>query len=86
MTNGEWTEFRATLSGKGYTQLTFTTSGIYFIDEVRVCDPTISGINDVKLPASPSQDDQRIYASTAATSETTSTDLARAYTSSTARK
>ena len=61
MTNGEWTEFRATLSGKGYTQLTFTTSGIYFIDEVRVSDPTISGINDVKLPASPLQDDQRIY-------------------------
>lgn len=51
MTDGEWTEFRATLSGSGYAQLTFSTDGSYFIDEVRVTDPSSTGISTVKTEA-----------------------------------
>lgn len=60
MSNGEWTEFRVTLSGKGYTQLSFMTSGVYFIDEVRVIDPTVSEIRNMVHPV-PQPDNQRIY-------------------------
>lgn len=44
MTDGEWTVCKATLSGGGYAQLTFKTSGTYFIDEVKVSVRSSTGI------------------------------------------
>jgi len=58
MTNGEWTEFRVTLSGSGYTQLTFNADR-YFIDEVRVSDPSATGIGQVSI--STGKKENRIY-------------------------
>lgn len=57
--NGEWTECRSTLNGEGYTQLSFTTGGPFFIDELRVIDPNASGIINLQTPAT--ADGKRIY-------------------------
>lgn len=49
MANGEWTQFTATLSGEGYTQLSFS-GNTYFIDELRIFDPNASGIWNITVP------------------------------------
>lgn len=59
LTNGEWTECRSILNGEGYTQLSFTTGGPFFIDELRVIDPNASGIINLQTPAA--ADGKRIY-------------------------
>ncbi|WP_288317459.1 M6 family metalloprotease domain-containing protein [Xylanibacter caecicola] len=59
MTNGAWTEFKTTLSGEGYTQLSFTTGDPFFVDELRVNTPSATGIDHVVAPSASAG--KRIY-------------------------
>lgn len=54
MTDGQWTEFSATLTGTGNVQLTFKPSKRFFLDEVKVVAGAVSGILDVSTPAAAS--------------------------------
>ncbi len=47
LTDSQWTECKATLSGNGFAQLTFETGGAFFIDEVKVSTSN-TGISNVE--------------------------------------
>lgn len=57
MKNGEWTEFTVKMSGAGTTQIVFTPSKRFFLDEVKVVKDTTTGIESVAAR----QQSQRIY-------------------------
>lgn len=51
MADGQWTEFTATLTGKGNVQLAFKPSKRFFLDEVKVVAGAMSGILDISTSA-----------------------------------
>ncbi len=54
MTKGAWTEYALKIVGSGSACITFTPHRRFFLDEVMVIRPVVSGISDVKTASRPS--------------------------------